>query len=62
VAECPATGGYQSEDFESGSGSPGSDRTGLLINNYLPSLINAGYMEAFMDWWLIYRTEAELLA
>jgi extracellular factor (EF) 3-hydroxypalmitic acid methyl ester biosynthesis protein len=32
----------------------------LLINNYLPNLINTGYMEAYMDWWLIYRSETEL--
>jgi SAM-dependent methyltransferase len=32
----------------------------LLIANFLPGITNAGYMEAFMDWWLIYRTEVEL--
>ena len=32
----------------------------LLINNYVPNIVNAGYMEVYMDWWLIYRTEAEL--
>jgi hypothetical protein len=32
----------------------------LVLSNYLPDLINGGYMEAFMDWWLIYRTQAQL--
>lgn len=33
----------------------------FLIANFLPNIPNAGYMEPYMDWWLIYRTEAELL-
>ena len=33
----------------------------LLIANFLPDIHSDGYMEAFMDWWLIFRSEAELL-
>lgn len=33
----------------------------LLFTNFLPSLGDAGYMEAYMDWWLTYRTKAHLL-
>lgn len=33
----------------------------LLIPNFLPTTPATGYMEAFMDWWLIYRTKPELL-
>lgn len=33
----------------------------LLIPNFLPTTPAIGYMEAFMDWWLIYRTKPELL-
>lgn len=33
----------------------------LLIPNYLPDIVGAGYMEAFMDWWLIYRSGREIL-
>jgi hypothetical protein len=33
----------------------------LLIANVLPDMYGSGYMEAFMDWELIYRTRGELL-
>ena len=32
----------------------------LLLSNFAPELLDAGYMEAFMDWHLIYRDEAGL--
>ena len=32
----------------------------LLIGNYHPSLIDTAYMEAIMDWWLLYRNEDDL--
>ena len=34
----------------------------LLIGNLAPELIDIGYMEAFMDWHLVYRNESQLLA
>ena len=32
----------------------------LLITNFTPSTGDIGYMEAIMDWWLIYRDEADM--
>jgi hypothetical protein len=33
----------------------------LIIANFVPDFATRAYMEAFMSWWLITRTEAELL-
>ncbi|MDA9773695.1 class I SAM-dependent methyltransferase [Saprospiraceae bacterium] len=33
----------------------------MLIPNFAPGLIEQGYMETFMDWKLIYRTEDEMM-
>jgi extracellular factor (EF) 3-hydroxypalmitic acid methyl ester biosynthesis protein len=34
----------------------------LLVANFLPDILDAGYMESLMDWHLIYRTDKEMLA
>ncbi|MCP4604651.1 MAG: hypothetical protein GY847_29715 [Proteobacteria bacterium] len=34
----------------------------LLVANYLPNIDAVGYMEACMDWWLIYRDEEQMHA
>lgn len=34
----------------------------LLVANFAPELGDIGYMEAFMDWHLLYRDEAEMAA
>lgn len=32
----------------------------MLVANFAPNLYNIGYMEAFMDWFLIYRDEFDM--
>jgi extracellular factor (EF) 3-hydroxypalmitic acid methyl ester biosynthesis protein len=34
----------------------------LLIANFLPGILDVGYMESFMAWKLIYRTRVDMLA
>lgn len=34
----------------------------LVVSNFLPTCVNAASMELFQDWWLIYRTRAEIEA
>jgi extracellular factor (EF) 3-hydroxypalmitic acid methyl ester biosynthesis protein len=33
----------------------------LWAANFLPDIIDRAFMESFMDWWLIYRTPAQML-
>ena len=33
----------------------------LLVPNFNPSLRDVGYLEAFMDWWLLYRDDADMM-
>ena len=33
----------------------------LLLANFLPSSSSTAFMEAYMNWWLIYRTKTEML-
>ncbi|TPK95523.1 hypothetical protein FJ938_27985 [Mesorhizobium sp. B2-4-14] len=33
----------------------------LLLANFAPDIRDAGFMEAIMDWWLVYRDETEIV-
>lgn len=33
----------------------------LVVANYMPTIRDTGYMEALMDWWLIYRTREDMI-
>jgi SAM-dependent methyltransferase len=32
----------------------------LVVANFAPNTLDAGYLEAFMDWWLVYRDEDQM--
>lgn len=34
----------------------------MLIANFMHDIPDVGYMESFMDWWLIYRDEMQMRA
>jgi hypothetical protein len=34
----------------------------FIVANFTNTCAEAGYMEAFMDWWLIYRDELQMKA
>jgi extracellular factor (EF) 3-hydroxypalmitic acid methyl ester biosynthesis protein len=34
----------------------------MLIPNFLTGVLDTGYMEAFMDWRLIYRNHSDMMA
>ncbi len=34
----------------------------LLVANFLPGVRDTGYMEAFMDWKLVYRSRRDMVA
>jgi hypothetical protein len=32
----------------------------LLVTNFVHGIRDVGYLEAFMDWWLLYRDDEEM--
>ncbi|MGZ3461641.1 MAG: class I SAM-dependent methyltransferase, partial [Archangium sp.] len=32
----------------------------LVVANFAPNTPDAGYLESFMDWWLVYRDEEQM--